>query len=186
MTEHGTVWTEIEFSKKRFAKNCKTNSVLFLNAIKPLSASKSEISSNRCNFRMFSSTPEGSHPIIDNQRTCCSLNTARKARDPSQGHKDMASDWESLARGGVILTHAFLGAPWCNLSLMNTPDKVNKHKREHFLSLFARVITAAVPKIIRQNLTDCLPASPFLFLPAKSTGKSKILVSCSNCVLLQL
>lgn len=49
--------------------------------------------------------------MIDNQRTCCSLNTARKARDPSQGRKDMASDWEKLARGGVILTHAFLGAP---------------------------------------------------------------------------
>lgn len=129
---------------------------------------------------MFSSTPEGSRPMIDNQCTCCSLNTARKARDPGQGHKDTASDWENLARGGVILTHAFLGAPWCNLSLMNTPDKVNKHKGEHFLGLFARVITAAVPKFIRQK-SDWLSASPVLFLPAKSTGKNKILVSYSNC-----
>lgn len=40
MIEHSTVGAEIEFPKKRFAKNCKTNSVLFLNAIKPLPASK--------------------------------------------------------------------------------------------------------------------------------------------------
>lgn len=158
MTEQNTVWTEVEFSKKRFAKTCKTNAVL--NAIKPPVSLRgirfSEISSNSCNFWMFSSTPRRLMP--DDQWTCCSLNTTRRVHDPSQGCKDMAADQENLARGGVILTHAFLGAPWCNLSLMNTPDKVYKHNTEHFLSLLTRVITAAVPRILRQNLIDCLPA----------------------------
>lgn len=37
---------------------------------------------------------------------------------------------------------------------MNTPDKVNNYEKEHFLSLFARVITGAVPRILQESLTD--------------------------------
>lgn len=68
---------------------------------------------------------------------------------------------------------------------MNTPDKVNNYEKEHFLSLFARVITGAVPRILRESLTDRQTDSLFLFLLAKSTGKSKMSVSYSS-VLFQL
>lgn len=58
--------------------------------------------------------------MADNQRSRRSVSAAREAVTPAKGHKDTASAWDNLAREGVILTRALLGAPWCAVSSKHT------------------------------------------------------------------